>query len=256
MALPTIFGSLSGSIALSLLDTNFAAVGALGVLPNTVTGSNTLALTQTANTPTIGAFANYLVLSAITGATNTSAVTAALGTITARNVYKDTAFGPVTLSGGEMRSLNAMQLMFDSALNGGTGGFHYRGGAGAEIVGQTLVPTALAVVPPGTLGSLGTLNASLHAMLINQTTRQGTVTFTVLPANETQDSVFALPGCAAGDNLLITPTATVAVMGVGYTGFIAAAGTVTVRAYNVTAASIAAASLGGTFRITALRYSP
>jgi hypothetical protein len=57
MALPTAFSNNTAPTGPEL-DGNFAAVGALTVIPCTVAGTNTLVLTPNANTPTINAYAN------------------------------------------------------------------------------------------------------------------------------------------------------------------------------------------------------
>ena len=123
MALPNTFAAQT-SPQMVELDQNFAALGALTTIPSTATGTNTLALTVAANTPTVAAYANYQAFSFIAANTNTTATTAAVGSLAALNVYVDTSTGPVLTTGGEIRAGNLAVLTYDSALNTGAGGFH------------------------------------------------------------------------------------------------------------------------------------
>ena len=81
MALPFAFTSVTSAHG-SDLDSNFAAVGALGVIPGTVAGTNALVFTAAANTPTISAYANYLRFSFVAAGSNTAATTN--GTVTSK----------------------------------------------------------------------------------------------------------------------------------------------------------------------------
>src|SRR6266852_3503590 len=114
--------------SLVALDNNFITYGALVQIPCSITGTNTLTLTQNAvglvPTPTIAAYTTDMLFSGIAAATNTGAVTATVGSVGFINVYKDTAAGPVVLTGQEIVAGNAISLRFDSALNSGAGGFH------------------------------------------------------------------------------------------------------------------------------------
>lgn len=123
MALPVTFGNETVATG-GQLDTNFQAVGILGILPCLIAGTNALVLTQQANTPTITAYANYMKFSGIISATNTGPMTAVVGSLPVLPVYKDTVSGPVVLSGGELVIHNAVTLTYDSALDAGSGGFH------------------------------------------------------------------------------------------------------------------------------------
>ncbi len=96
MALPQpSFGTETGPIALSDLDLNFSAVGALTTIPCVVAGTDTLTLTALANCPTISAYANYLRVSGIAANSNSGATTANVFGLGALPVYKDTGSGPV-----------------------------------------------------------------------------------------------------------------------------------------------------------------
>lgn len=239
MPLPWTFGPLTGSISLSDLDQNFAALGNNVVLPCTVSGADTLALALNTNTPTIAAYTNYMCFSGVAASDNTTTVTAAIGSLPALNVYKDSLNGPAALAGGEIQAGAAIWLTYDSALNSGAGGFHLQTGS-AILKNQTINPTAIV------LGSGGTL--------ANIARRAATLTFSVTPANSTNDVTATLTGVVVGDFVQVSPLATVATpAGVGYTGFIAAAGTVTVRQLNVTAGTLGAFTTS--FNLAAVRLT-
>lgn len=124
MSLPVTFGPLSAA-TMAQLDQNFAAVGALGVIPCTVSGTNTLTFTPAANTPTISAYADFLRITGVITVSNSGAVTARVGALASLNVYVDTLTGPVALSAAStLIANNAVTLSYDSALNGGAGGWH------------------------------------------------------------------------------------------------------------------------------------
>ncbi len=124
MALPVTFGPLSAA-QMSQLDQNFAAVGALGIVPCTVTGTDALTFTPNANTPTISAYADYQRVAGIVAVNNTGAVTARIGGLAFKNVYVDSVSGPVALTAANsLVDNNYVTLAYDSALNSGTGGFH------------------------------------------------------------------------------------------------------------------------------------
>ena len=59
MSLPVIFATLAaGDQNLSLFDTQFAALGALVVIPCAASGQNAVVLTPNANTPTVAAYSD------------------------------------------------------------------------------------------------------------------------------------------------------------------------------------------------------
>ncbi len=122
MALPVVFATLAaGNEALALLDTQFAAVGALGIVPCTATGTNAIALAPNANTPAISAYANYLSFSFVAAATCTSAVTINVNSAGALNAYKWGGASP--LVAGDIVIGSTYRATYNLALNGGAGGF-------------------------------------------------------------------------------------------------------------------------------------
>jgi hypothetical protein len=171
MALPVIFGPLSGDIPLNDLDTNFNAVALLGTIPCTVSGTNTLTLVPNANTPTISGYSNYLRFSGIVAVTNTGAVTCNVSGVGALSVYKDTVSGPVVLSGGELVANNQVIFIYDSALNSGSGGFHIQvlASGGSGTVTSVGSGTGLTGGPITGSGSLSLGNISNLNILANTT---------------------------------------------------------------------------------------
>ncbi len=208
MALPTLFANQTQSTG-SELDGNFAALGKLTPLPGTISGTNTLSLTLLSNTPTVAAFANGNMFVGVAAGTNTSAVTLAVGAVGPLSVYKDTESGPLALTGGEIVTGNSYGFRYDSTLNTGSGGFH-------------LQSLALAL------------------------TKQATITFSNTAANTTSEQNVTFANAVVGDLVWLGPPTSV-ITGVVYMGYVPAAGTVTVRAANVTAASLT--PTGGTWRI-------
>ena len=123
MALPFLFANVASATGANL-DADFAALGNMVLLPCSVSGVNTLSLTLGATAPTLTAYSNYMAFLGVVASANTSAVTAQVGTLPALSVYKDTIAGPVVLTGGEMVANDFFYLIYDSALNSGSGGFH------------------------------------------------------------------------------------------------------------------------------------
>jgi len=163
MALLYLFANVT-TAPTSQLDANFQTVGLLGVLPCSVSGTNvlTLNLLNSTNAPTVSAYQNYLQFSFVAGNTNTGAVTAQIGALAALNVYKVTIQGPQALVAGDIIALNSYELTYNSALNGGIGGFiiNARGanflssnvdtGSAVSLTTNTAANiTSLANVPPG-----------------------------------------------------------------------------------------------------------
>jgi hypothetical protein len=124
MPLPFSFGPPTTTATGTQLDGNFAAVGALTPIPCTVAGTNALTFTPAANTPSVVAYSNFLLLTGVAGASNTTAATARCGALAALNVYKDSSAGPVALTAGDIVAGNFLILAYDAALNSGAGGFH------------------------------------------------------------------------------------------------------------------------------------
>lgn len=124
MTLPFTFADATGDLALSDFDANFAAVGALVTIPCTITGVNTLILTPAVGSPAIPNYANYLRVCGVPVDTNTAAAAARVGPLALLQIYLDSPTGPRPLIGYEIVAGNLITLVYDSALDGGSGGWH------------------------------------------------------------------------------------------------------------------------------------
>ena len=123
MPLPVIFGAITTATdPLSLLDTNYNAVAALGSIPCVATGQNTIALAPGTNTPTISSYPD-LAPSFVFAAAQTSngAVSINVNGVGARNAYKWN--GAVQCGSGDIIAGNVYRATPLQALNAGAGGF-------------------------------------------------------------------------------------------------------------------------------------
>lgn len=219
------------------LDDNFTAVFAAGGnFLCTVSGTNALSLTVSGDSPNLAALTNGMTFYGIAVNTNSSSTTAAVGAFAPLAVYKDTPSGPAILAGGEIVQDCAFWLTYDSNLGGGSGGFHLVTGA-AILAGQTIVVAGLILGTGATLKRLVTAQVS--------------IAFSVVAANATQDQTATLAGINAGDNVLVAPPASIAA-GIMYSAYVPANGSVTIRAANVTVATVT--PTGGTFRVTGMGF--
>lgn len=253
------------------LDANFNALGSLTAIPCTMSGSNTVTMTPDtgSNTPAVTAYRNYSLFTGIVASTNTGAATIQVGGLAALNVYKDSPAGPVALSGGEMIAGNAVSAEYDSALNAGAGGFRLY--TSTAFAGGTITSALVLLGATGSLSSVGvTLSSTLLrgnslsliaqnlqlgtslATLTRMLNGQATLTFSVTPANAVQDQNFALSGAQVRDSLSLGMGPAVP-SGAGFTGFIPAAGTITVRLVNPSTVTLAAATV--TLRATAMGFA-
>lgn len=242
------------------LDNNFSLLGVLTPLPCACAGTNTLTFTQQtsgsgsdATSIALAAYENHVQISSIAAQTNSGAVTAQLGSLTALPVYKDSPTGPTALVGGEIVATCSFTLKYDSALNSGNGGWHLI--ATTATVGSTITPAFINV--SGGIQAGSTLSATLQMMR----TALATLTFTSIVPNTTQDQTFTMSSVNFGDALAFG-FPSLASAGLGITGFIAAAGTVAgsvaatiaVRISNVTA-NVTITPGAMTLRATAFRCS-
>lgn len=220
-----------GTPRLPDLDQNFNAFGVLAPIPCSVAGTNALTFTQNvagqAASISLAAYENQVQICGVAAATNTSSVTAALGSLASLPVYKSTISGPAALTGGEIVSGNSFTLRYDSTLNSGGGGWHLI--AGAQNVGNTINPSLVRASVGLQVGA--TTTPTLTAML----SAVATLTYTSIVPNSSQDQSFAMAGLSVTDVLamgLPPPVST----GLSYSAYVAN-GTVTVRALNATAGS-------------------
>lgn len=222
--------------ALSDLDQNFNAAFLLTPVPCSVGGTNTLTFTQNgagqAASGVIAAYANGLQICGVAAQTNSGAVTAQLGTLAAFNVYKDSITGPIVLAGSEIIQNCALTLRYDSSLNSNVGGWHLI--TNITSAGNTISPALVRASVGLQIGA--TTTPTLSGLL--QAT--GTLAFTALVPNASQDKTFTVAGLLSTDGIAMAmplPNSS----GLTFSSYFAAGdatiGTVTVRAANVTAAS-------------------
>lgn len=231
----TQFGS-DTTPALPDLDQNFNAVFLLTPVPCAVAGTNTLALTQNigsqAASGVIAAYANGLQLCGVAAQTNSGSATAALGSLAALNIYKDSITGPVALSGNEIVQACAFTLRYDSALNTNAGGWHLI--ANITNSGNTITP---ALVRASVGLQIGVSTQPTLAGLLQQT---ATLTYTSVAPNASQDQSFTVAGLLSTDGMAMSlpiPNSTGLTFSTYFAAGNATVGTVTVRCANVTAAS-------------------
>lgn len=251
--------------SLVALDNNFTTFGALVPVPCSISGTNSLTLTQNAAglvpTPTVAAYTTDMLFTGVASATNTGAVTATVGSVGFLNVYKDTAAGPVLLTGGEIVANNAISLRYDAALGSGAGGFHLT--SSTAFNSSAINPSSVQVNGNSTLTNLLSGNSP-------------TLTFTATPGWSSQDQTFSVTAAlasalpATGDFVLVNPSS-LGATGVDFRGFVSSAGvfsvslgsasfsnvsvtTLAIRLINSASASLASNS--GIYRYAAIRTVP
>jgi hypothetical protein len=125
MSLPVTFATLAaGNQPLSLFDTEFAAIAALGLIPCAASaGPNAIALTPFAGVaPTVTSYPDLgpsFVFAA--AATSTGAVTLSVSGVGARNAYKWNGAAP--MGSGDLVAGSVYKATPLTALNAGAGGF-------------------------------------------------------------------------------------------------------------------------------------
>lgn len=260
----TLFSNLTNPTGPEL-DNTLTTVSYLGVLPCSVAGTNALTLSQPSNSTQypVTAYFDGLEISGIVAVTNTTALTARLGSLPFLNVYNDSATGPVAPVAGALVAGNAFTLRYDSALNNGTGGWHlisstasgiYLLLSGGTITGNLNVTgTLTASTLSASLASLTKLQVGASAASITRIlSGTASITFSVVAANSFQEQPFSLAGVQVNDSLAVGPPSLTA-QGVGLTAFVPAAGTVTLRAVNTGTVSLTPG--GGLYRVTAMGFT-
>ncbi len=122
MALRNVPYAAQTAPGMAELDQTFADVGALGIVPCTASGTNSITLTPNANTPTISAYANYLQFSFVAANSSTGNVTVAISGLAALNLYKPGQTS-IQAASGDITQNVLYVISYNSALNGGLGGF-------------------------------------------------------------------------------------------------------------------------------------
>jgi len=195
MTLPYLFASVTSATG-AQLDADYAALGALTPIPCTVAGSNALTFTLSTNAPSVTGYANYGIFAAVAVSGNTGSTTAQVASLSALPVYKDTAAGPILLSGGEIVAGNLIVLTYDSALAGGAGGFH-------------LEPLASAATVVGTSAYRYNVNSTVGSTVLSAGNLIGGSVETVLNMTGTQTAAASiqLPTVASLVSALSNPVA-------------------------------------------------
>ena len=119
MSLPVIFATLAaGDQNLSLFDTQFAAIGALVVIPCAASGQNAVVLTPNPNTPTVAAYSDLSPIFTWKQAqTSTSAVTLQVaGGLSALTAYKNN--GQTACGANDLIAGAVYQAAYSAALGG------------------------------------------------------------------------------------------------------------------------------------------
>jgi len=172
MTLPNIFASTPAGAQRpgADLDTNFTAVGLLGMIPCTATGVNAIVLTPITNTaPAIAAYSNYLCFTFVAGSNSTNSVTVQVSGLAALNLYKA---GGVTQAGsGDIVANQLYTIIYNLALNSGAGGF---------VITSSILPSS---TTPGFGAQSSIASATttdLGALTTNNALVTGTTTITSL----------------------------------------------------------------------------
>lgn len=215
------------------LDENLTLVSNQAPIPCSVSGTNAITLTQKADTYAVTAYTNNMQLTGVAAGSNSTAMTARLGALSALNVYKDTGSGPAALVGGELIAGNAFTLLYDATLTTGAGGWHLFSSTGLSTT----------AINPSTiqLGSGQVLNRYL--------TRTVSVSFSVFDPFSSQQSIIALAGVGVNDAVQVGPPSMTNAM-LSFVGFVPASGSVTLRGLNGGSTSVTLAA--GLFRVTGM----
>jgi hypothetical protein len=254
--------------SLVALDANFTTFGALVPIPCTISGINTLTLTQNAvglvPTPTIQGYSTGMLFTGIAAASNSGPVQAQVGSLGLLNVYTDTILGPALLIFNEIIANCAISLLYDAALNSGAGGFHLIATSAinnANVFFGNIVASGIVNAAQLQVGSGGTLT-NLYSG------NSPTLTFSATPGWSSQDQTFSVTATLAallpaiGDFVQVNPPSLGAagidyrgyVTGVGSISSVASAATINIRLINGASASLASNS--GVYRYLATRSAP
>lgn len=124
MPLPVTFATLpAGNESLALLDTQFAAVAGLGVIPCTASGTNTILLTPFSGAPAVTSYPDLTPsFIFVAPATSTGPVTINVAGVGSRAAYKSNGLNTV---GAQDIVINGIYRATPlAALAGGAGGFN------------------------------------------------------------------------------------------------------------------------------------
>jgi hypothetical protein len=197
MALPVTFAVLaSGNQPLSLFDTQFAAVAALGAVPCAAAGQSTIALTPFTNTPTIASYPDIQPSFVFVAAqTSTGAVTINVSGVGGRNAYKWN--GAVQCGSGDIIAGFVYRATPLLALNAGAGGFV----VDAIGVNNNLVTLPFIIdgggsaITTGVKGTIGPLpwGATIQSWTVDAD-QSGSITIDIFRANNAHPTVSIVGG--------------------------------------------------------------
>jgi len=199
MALPTLFAAQTLSTG-AQLDANFAALGAITVIPCTISGTNIISLTPLANTPTVNTYAQGMIFGGVMTGTNTAAVNASVGGLASLGVWIEARGGAVRTRAGDMAITNYVLLAYDPLIGGGSGGFYLLNPAFVPypITIGTTVSSAVGVTLTGVSMTGG---VSGNALIV----RTGAPGAPFSDTTDTAAAIFAsMPGAVNGSTFLMT----------------------------------------------------
>lgn len=160
MTLPNTFANET-SPGMVELDQNFAAVANMAQWNASATGTNTVALTTTANQPAVSAYADRQRFQFVGPNNSTGSVTVAVNGLSALPLYLITG---VQAASGDIASGTPYEIIYLSALNSGNGGFQVL----SNVPSSAVIPTAIGCAR----GLLMTNNTSTPSTKIDITAGQ------------------------------------------------------------------------------------
>ena len=167
MALPNTFANLTAP-EMQFLDENFAAVAALGIIPCSAAGGNSVVLTGLDDTPSLAAYADFQQFSFLAPAAPTGDVTVQFTGLGALKLF---VAGSTTnqVTAGAYVSGSLLVVGYNAALDSAAGGFVL-----LSAIQPALAPATTAQVRVATDGSaaMTPLNMAFHPRAI-----AGAITF-------------------------------------------------------------------------------
>jgi hypothetical protein len=152
-----VFGTLAaGSQPLSLFDTLSGQIAQTVIVPCTATGTNAIALTATSAAPTISSYANYQHYVFVAANNSSGTVTVQFGALAALPLYLP---GNIAAGSGNVTAGVLYEIVYNSALNAGGGGF--------VIISATPASLSLPVTVPN--GGTGLTSLTPYALLAGGT---------------------------------------------------------------------------------------